>query len=152
MAKKPSRFHAPNIPMSWSPPQDGWTKFNVDAALFQHEGKTGIGVVQRDQHGSFVSVFLDTKLAIFTPLLAELLAIKEALEWCVVRGMDRVCIESDCSNAVALLNGATRPDEAGSLAIDCTRIAQQIPQLIIQHISRKGNEAAHRLARDTYIP
>ena len=48
-----------------------------------------------------------------------------------------------------LLNGATRPDEAGSLAIDCTRIAQQISQLIIQHISRKGNEAAHRVARDS---
>lgn len=41
-------------PRRWQPPQQGWMKINVDAAIFMESSCIGIGSVIRDEHGNFV--------------------------------------------------------------------------------------------------
>nr|GMC86814.1 uncharacterized protein LOC109147752 [Ipomoea batatas] len=78
-----------NIPTAWTPPQHGFLKCNVDAAIF--DDGVGYGAVLRDHHGLFVAAKADRLMATCDPLLAEALAVKEALSW---------IIETDCLNFV----------------------------------------------------
>lgn len=40
----------------WEKPPEGWTKVNVDAALFDDVGSIGLGWVARDVAGQFIGV------------------------------------------------------------------------------------------------
>ena len=42
---------------SWSPPQIGWYKVNIDGAVFKDIGHCGIGVVVRNDKGLIMGAF-----------------------------------------------------------------------------------------------
>lgn len=74
------RINQPSLD-SWKPPPDCVLKINVDASVQAYFDQCGIGIVGRDMRGH---VFFAEGMTIsgkFSPLYAELLAIKEGTLW-----------------------------------------------------------------------
>ncbi|KAL2492621.1 RNase H domain-containing protein [Abeliophyllum distichum] len=72
--------HRPEIDR-WNPPPMDSFKLNTDAAIFEDQGKTGLGLVIRDDLGSFVAARVVPVQGIFDPFIAEALEVREALSW-----------------------------------------------------------------------
>lgn len=65
----------------WKPPQEEVLKINVDASVKDSFDHCGIGVVGRDMRG--IVIFAEGSIfpGKFTPMYAELIAIKEGILW-----------------------------------------------------------------------
>ncbi|XP_050217632.1 uncharacterized protein LOC126668483 [Mercurialis annua] len=63
----------------WCPPEQGWLKANVDAAVYGGKQEIGVGVVVRDWLGCVVMVLQVKILGSFSPRITELMGIREAL-------------------------------------------------------------------------
>ncbi|CAI9754043.1 unnamed protein product [Fraxinus pennsylvanica] len=62
----------------WKPPTTGSFKLNIDAAIFENQRKAGLGVVIRNDLGSFIAAKVVSVQGIVDPLLAETLGVREA--------------------------------------------------------------------------
>ena len=78
----------------WKKPNAGWTKANVDAAVFESKG--AVGAVFRDDEGRFVGGYSKIFEGIFDPTLLEMLAIRESLSWLKNHGRSKIIVESNC--------------------------------------------------------
>lgn len=76
----------------WSKPPTGWTKCNVDGAIF--ENSSAIGAVFRDDHGRTTSAFVRPGLQVSRPEFVEALGVREVLSWIRDRGRSHIIIES----------------------------------------------------------
>ncbi|KAM6577826.1 hypothetical protein CsatB_029663 [Cannabis sativa] len=65
----------------WITPVLNKIKVNVDGALFEQEGRFGVGCVARDHHGTMVEALKKGKVRYVQPEIAEIIGIKEALSW-----------------------------------------------------------------------
>ncbi|KAL2487988.1 uncharacterized protein Fot_41280 [Forsythia ovata] len=72
--------HRPEIDR-WNPPPTGSLNLNTDAAIFENQRKTGLGLVIRDYLGSFVATRVVPVQGIVDPLIAEALRVREGLSW-----------------------------------------------------------------------
>lgn len=60
----------------------GFTKYNIDVALFSKSGLMGMAACLRDHHGHFISVLMTgTVKRICTPQEAEAKAMQMAIAW-----------------------------------------------------------------------
>ncbi|CAI9777303.1 unnamed protein product [Fraxinus pennsylvanica] len=73
----------------------GFLKLNIDAAIFEDQGKAGLGLVIRNDLGSFVAARVVTVQGIVDPLLAETLGVREALSWIKSKFLEVQTIEMD---------------------------------------------------------
>lgn len=99
----------------WKPPPKEVVKLNVDAAWSSDPSTTGMGAILRDWTGQLIGAsarFVDLD---FSPPLAEILAIWEGLKFAVALNLSHLIVESDCLQAINLLNS----DGEGLCAADC---------------------------------
>ncbi|EEF52471.1 conserved hypothetical protein [Ricinus communis] len=68
---------------------------NVDAAMFANSNKVGVGRVLRVHEGNFLSAFVNSFPGNVVVLIAEALALREALQWLVEQRYNHVILESD---------------------------------------------------------
>ena len=81
----------------WSPPTENLYKANFDAALFEHLGFAGVGVVMRDDRGNVLAT-LSQKIALPQSVeMAEALAAKRAVQLVTEMSFVRVVVEGDCN-------------------------------------------------------
>lgn len=107
----------------WSPPEKGWAKCNVDAALFKNENIVGFGLILRDNHGKFVAAKGGLLNCVFDPGIAEAYACKEALLWIQSKKLNNIIIEGDCAEVVKALQCKSETQTyAGRIIADCLRI------------------------------
>uniref|UniRef100_A0A803Q0L5 Reverse transcriptase domain-containing protein n=1 Tax=Cannabis sativa TaxID=3483 RepID=A0A803Q0L5_CANSA len=131
----------------WGAPELGRMKINVDARVKSGGGVSGIGCVIRDSGGRTLyasSAVVHQELA---PLQLELQAILVGLQVGIHRKIHRFSIESDCLQAVQLIQ---RKDE-GCFDVDC--LLDQIRTLLlydsvdgISFVFREANRVAYVLA------
>jgi hypothetical protein len=88
---------------AWLPPDVGWVKANADGAFLVETGHGGSGVVLRDHHGGFVAGASHFFPSTPDPERTELLACKQALILAKERDVQKVCLESDCLDAISKL-------------------------------------------------
>lgn len=81
--------------MVWQPPPVGWLKWNTDASRIDKKRSTTISYVSRDSNGTILSA-ISRKIGNPNILVAEVLAIREAIFGTIQRQMNRIIIESDC--------------------------------------------------------
>jgi len=132
----------------WRPPEDGWTKVNVDAAYRQESGEAGIGMVIRDHMGRILLSAWKKVHSVGSAEEVEALACKEGLslaaEWCP----GPTILESDCASVVRYL---ARPEEQRSESYfvikETMRSACNFPKVVFRHIGRACNKVAHELAQ-----
>ncbi|CAI9098889.1 OLC1v1035618C1 [Oldenlandia corymbosa var. corymbosa] len=82
--------------VSWIPPQNGWTRLNIDGAVDQAQRRAATGGVLRDHHGNWLAGFA-ANIAYCTPVEAELqsayhglllarkASLKSNLRWIILR-------------------------------------------------------------------
>ncbi|KAL3655743.1 hypothetical protein CASFOL_000139 [Castilleja foliolosa] len=131
--------------LSWIPPPIGWYKINVDAAFVKDISHSGL--VLKDHNGSVSFAFVDHHPC-FDAITAECLAILDACLLLHQFKASSIIIESDCLNAVALINGASNNDfwTASPVVDKIKKLWNCWPSWVFKFTPRKLNCAAHNLA------
>ncbi|KAK8993498.1 hypothetical protein V6N11_033593 [Hibiscus sabdariffa] len=132
----------------WIPPPLGFLKFNVDGAC-SHEGKCGVGGVLRDANGSKLMEF-SLSIGFGSPLLAEILAIKFAVERFVNSSWvnrSRLVVESDSKTIVDWVSDPSLSSPLFSKLVQGISSFFTNGQWSIRHIRRVQNVYADTLAK-----
>ncbi|XP_062013823.1 uncharacterized protein LOC133730205 [Rosa rugosa] len=131
----------------WAPPPGGSLKLNYDASVAANGEQVGIGSVCRDSDGNMVAAMGERVAGRLKPCAAELFSVMRGVEWAMERGWTGLVVETDCLEAVRMVNGS---DEC--LASEGT-IVERIREILgaldihnIQYVPREANMAAHAVA------
>lgn len=98
----------------WKPPLQNLVKINVDGAVSPGHSCSATGMVIRDTNDSLLVARACSAFQNVKPLTIELLAIKEALVWCLNAGYTEGVISTDCRSACILVS-----DNSVFLGTDC---------------------------------
>uniref|UniRef100_A0A803QMW8 RNase H type-1 domain-containing protein n=1 Tax=Cannabis sativa TaxID=3483 RepID=A0A803QMW8_CANSA len=136
----------------WMKPMTHKFKINVDGAIFEAENCFGIGCVIRDQTARLVEAISVSKHGGVTPEIAEAIGVKEALSWIKKKALSDVEIETDSLVVVQAINGGvTMTSQFGMLIHDCRMMVSSLNNVLISHVKRSANRAAHWVARQSYF-
>ena len=105
---KGPRVLSEKIMETWKPPEMGWVKANADGASTKLRTRGGGGVVLRDHGGAFrggARAFLPSTS---DPQLLELMASRQAMQLAIQQGFQKVHLELDSKEVVAMLNGSSK--------------------------------------------
>ena len=123
-------------------------KINYDAAIFEHEGKSGIGVIIRDSHGAAIASLLQLIPCAYQAADMEAIAANRALEFAREIGINEAILEGDSSLVhQALKRGEHSLSPFGLLVEDIKLSSASFSTLLYSHTKREGNKVAHGLAR-----
>ncbi|KAM6559244.1 hypothetical protein CsatA_028483 [Cannabis sativa] len=131
----------------WKMPTSGVVTVNVDAGVKTGAGCSGLGCVMRDETGHALYASATVLPREQSPLHLELLAILWGIQAGLQRRILRFSIESDCLEAIKLI----QKKEDGCRDVDC--LLDQIRGLLshdcvigISFVFREANKVAHVLA------
>lgn len=144
----PPKGGARNQPMQlypWRPPPTEIIKFNVDASYQKSSGLTSIAVTGRDCNGDLITG-LTKKTFAGSPLVAEALAVREAISFAVNMNIRRVIIESDNLELISVCRQEKEIGEIRAITRDIGRLKEQFQTCGFTWIGRSGNSLAHTLA------
>lgn len=133
----------------WKPPDAGWLKVNIDAAVFLN-GNIGVGAVIRDENSCFVAARGKKIAGAWTAREAEAIGLKEALSWIIDKGYKQCVIETDSSALAAACNGGQGEAFFGTIVMNCIQLLKHVNQVLVVFIYRSANTVAHRLAKAAY--
>ncbi|CAI9782599.1 unnamed protein product [Fraxinus pennsylvanica] len=126
----------------------GSFKLNIDAAIFENQRKAGLGLVIRNDLGSFIAARVVSVQGIVDPLLAETLGVREALSWIKAKFPEVQTIEMDALLVYnALLNDEEDNSYFGILIDECRFLAKELSNLKFSWVRRSTNQVAHTLAK-----
>jgi ribonuclease HI len=136
------------VPPRWSPPPEGFTCINVDAALFPQENRMGCGIVLRNHDGDFILSVSEGLAGLPSPEMAEALAARQALVISRDHGVTKAVLVSDCLSLVQRISskGLDR-SPLGSVIADIKTLATDFESCSFKFASRDVNVVAHKLAR-----
>ncbi|KAK2659781.1 hypothetical protein Ddye_006314 [Dipteronia dyeriana] len=118
---------------------------NTDATVCRGEHLIGQGVIIRDRCGKVIAATAQKMDAMFSPTMAEAMALKNGIQLELEEGCVPFLIETDSLQVVSL--GAPTAADVGPIIEEVSGILRSFPSCTIGHVSRKNNEAAHRLAQ-----
>lgn len=100
MKYKAKRCNKPGLSIQeeehkWRPPEEGYVKVNVDAAVQQASQTCSMGMVIRDHQSNFVEGRTMKVLEQGSVFALEALGVCEALKWSASKGFQKVIIETD---------------------------------------------------------
>ncbi|CAI9771522.1 unnamed protein product [Fraxinus pennsylvanica] len=132
----------------WKPPTTGSFKLNINAAIFENKRKSGLGLVIRDDLGSFVASRVVPVQGIVDPIITETLGVREALSWIKSKFFGVQTIEMDA----LLVYSALQKDDVdnsylGILIEECRLIAKELLNLKFNWVRRSANQVAHTLVK-----
>lgn len=134
------------ILVGWSAPNTNWIKINTDGAARGHPGFAGVGFVCRDSDARTI-IALAQPLGITTALTAETWAFLLASRTTTERQWPRILFETDSENLMRLITTTTTPPwYIAEMIKEIKNRLRQIPQVVVQHNYREGNQAADGLA------
>jgi len=138
----------PKVSSTWTKPNAGWVKINVDGAFMEGSEDAGIGVVIRDSSGSVLLTAWKHVSDAGSAEEVEALACKEGLtlaaEWVTLPSI----LESDCANIVRFLSQPERQRSPSSFTIqEALEEAAKLPRVEFHHVGRELNSVAHSLAQ-----
>ena len=137
-------------PQAWNPPQDGFVKVNIDAAINSEKNLAGLGAVIRDDSGHVTAATI--KISKFHGDISY--AGAEAMEWGLLVAREAkvkaVIVESDSQGVVSLVN-----NKQGSRS-EIYWVISEIQKLMenfecvsvsIKYTPRSYNDITHSLAK-----
>ncbi|KAL8091605.1 hypothetical protein AgCh_034018 [Apium graveolens] len=135
----------------WANPQQNSGKVSVDAAVFEDKEGSGFGLITRDSEGMLLQAKTGIFAGVVTPVLAEAMAVKEALSWIDrMKWMD-VTLVSDCLVVVQAIRSITpMRSQFGNVIEECREYLRRLNKIGLYHVKRSANRAAHQLARKSY--
>ncbi|XP_074336668.1 uncharacterized protein LOC141673834 [Apium graveolens] len=137
-----------SILKKWQPPDPRELKLNVDASFFPDQRSFSVGMVLRDQEGSFVAGKCISLPRPATVMEAESIGVREALSWMKEQPERRVTLETDSLLVTrAVLGGTVNLLEVGHVLEHCRLLLRQSPHVRLCHVRKQANRVAHCLAR-----
>ncbi|KAJ8765776.1 hypothetical protein K2173_014898 [Erythroxylum novogranatense] len=132
----------------WQPPEVGWLKVNIDAAIGSNSNFMATAAVVRDSNSRFIAAKLWKFPGRLSAKSAKAIAIKEVLSWAKLQNWDRVIIELDAKIVVQALDDDSYEDSSsfGLLVCDCKSLLNEIRIAKCIFGFRSSNSAAHVLA------
>ncbi|XP_020225309.1 uncharacterized protein LOC109807197 [Cajanus cajan] len=135
-------------PGSWTRPQVGFIKGNVDATIFKEDNKVGFGICLRDATGSLIKAKSGWLYGVAPPHEEEATTLLESIRWVCDQGYTRVILESDSKQVVEdILNSNIYYSEYGHTLHRCHSLLNSHPNLLVRFIRRQANHVAHSLTR-----
>ncbi|XP_060675448.1 uncharacterized protein LOC132804961 [Ziziphus jujuba] len=134
----------------WLPPQPDSLKINVDASVKKETGKFGVGVVVRNASGILMGAPAEPFEASWSVKHAELIAIREALRFCIDMGFHQGEIVIDCREALQAVNSLpmnTQLDPDYFLVESLQEIFSLHSGFIGSFASREANRVAQCIAQ-----
>ncbi|KAL0006685.1 hypothetical protein SO802_008187 [Lithocarpus litseifolius] len=125
---------------------------NYDGAIFQEQGRAGIGVVVRNSAGA-VMASLSQQIPLPTTIAqVEALAARRAVELALELGITRAIIEGDSETICKDLSNPC-PSLAlhGLLIQDAQQLALAFTNISFSHVCLQRNTVAHSLARQASL-
>ncbi|KAL4273675.1 hypothetical protein GQ457_13G010160 [Hibiscus cannabinus] len=135
----------PIVQSSWLALPHGWVKLNVDASVSSLDHKAGVGGVLRDEFGRWIFVF-SRFLGHCDSLVAELWAIHDGLLQAWESGYTRVELESDCLEAVNIINSSSTALDGSALVNLIKDVIDREWTVVTQHVGCGNNRVADILA------
>ena len=136
----------------WVRPPDGFLKINSDGAFYQDTQNGAIGIVCRDDAGTFKWGFVD-KIKSVSAFMSEALALKRALMLATDLGHDKVIFETDSqllAQSILLHRTDLYDWRSRSIVHDIIHLLKSNVGFSISFFSRQGNAAADRLAAEAF--
>ncbi|KAK8478144.1 hypothetical protein V6N11_063381 [Hibiscus sabdariffa] len=133
----------------WRKPEPGVIKINVDGAWNATTRMAAIGLIVRDHHGMMIDGCAKMMEGAHTAETVEGCAFALGIAMAIDNGWNQVIIEGDSMGIVNRLR-----TNAEDCSVAATYLAQAKVDLrthegiLIQHVAREANRAAHELARD----
>ena len=144
MDMKPVVNHSP---VRWTPPSETLYKANFDAAVFEHLGLAGLGVVFRDYGGNIIAALSQKIKLPQTIELVEALAAKRAVTLAAELSIHKVMVERDCMRVVqALKDHGKCLTMFGHVIEETRRLGSRLEMCSFHDVKREGNRLAHSLA------
>uniref|UniRef100_A0A803PDL7 Reverse transcriptase domain-containing protein n=1 Tax=Cannabis sativa TaxID=3483 RepID=A0A803PDL7_CANSA len=132
----------------WTRPIDPYIKVNVDGAIFSNEECFGFGMVARTASGSVIEALQIRKIGNWSPLLVEVMGLKEALSWIKQKDWHSVIVESDCLTLINDVKSTkTLVSPYGFVLQDCRGLLTSLVDVDCKFVKRSANSLAHALAR-----
>jgi ribonuclease HI len=133
--------------VKWDKPPDRWFKLNTDGSAAGNPGLAGCGGLIRDWNGEWFKGF-SRKIGSTSSVAAELWALRDGLNLCLLHQLTAVIIELDAKLAVNLMvSSKSFNGENSALVDDCRELLTHIPHSRVQHCFREANRCADALAK-----
>lgn len=115
-------------------PHQNEVKITVDAAIFKDKGVSGMGLVVRDHKGHLIIAMIKIFAEVMNPMLAEAIAVKEALSWAKETGGATI-VESDCLVVIQMIRSvAPMPLKLGQVIEECREIIRKTDNIQLYFI------------------
>ncbi|KAG5050800.1 hypothetical protein JHK87_002998 [Glycine soja] len=76
--------------ISWTKPEAGWIKPNVDATIFNDNQSFGVGMIIHNDQETFIAAKTQAQSGIPEPKLAEAWGLLQAVNWASEMNLDNV--------------------------------------------------------------
>lgn len=123
----------------------------VDATLFEDVAAFGFGMASRDHEGVLIKARTMRNDGWVNPVMAEALALKEALSLSDQQGWPKIVIESDCMVIIqAIRSKIAMVSQVGMIVEECHVLLNNENNIELLFIKRSVNMVAHSLVRTSY--
>ncbi|XP_060974644.1 uncharacterized protein LOC133039726 [Cannabis sativa] len=136
----------------WVKPVMGKIKVNVDGAIFASDGRFGAAGVARDYQGRFIEGFTVLRVGRVDSAMAELVGVKEALNWIKRKQWGPVEVETASLVVIqAVQSTVDIPSPFGLQVAACHSLMADLPLVTINFVKRSVNKAVHCLAHSSCL-
>lgn len=129
----------------WRPSVRGGLKINCDASFNKVQKKGHAGIIIRGDSGEFISG-LTKQIWANSPLVAEALALREALFLAANLGLQEVTFEGDSLDLIKACRREVSRREIHNILQDIWDMKRRFRKCGFTWVSRQGNKAAHLAA------
>lgn len=143
-AETPLRLN--NVYQVWRPPSNRTVKVNTDAS-FNKVKKIGCaGIIARDKEGKILFGISKSFVA-NSPILAEAIALREAIAVALNFGISDVIFENDCLDLIQACRGNFQIGEIKGIVQDILQYKSQFQNCGFTWVAKGGNMVAHQIAK-----
>ncbi|GLT41992.1 hypothetical protein SLA2020_160160 [Shorea laevis] len=133
----------------WRPPALGFTKVNVDGAVFEQQRLHGVGAVAHDSDEEVLTAMICKGQGLLSAEETEACSLQKAIKWVKDLMFDRIVVETDCASIVTAINSDTQTlnSSLGTILLDSKNLMAFFTTCQLQHVRRTRNAVAHELAK-----
>ncbi|XP_060959370.1 uncharacterized protein LOC133030594 [Cannabis sativa] len=132
----------------WQPPNLGSYKLNIDVTLNANKNIIGVGAIVRDAASCVVATFSKSIIGNFASHEMEAKALFHSLNWLLQMQLSIDHIETDALMVSKALHTPTTILTAfDDLILDISSLLSFFPRVVVTHVKRSANMAAHGLAK-----
>ncbi|KAM2417384.1 hypothetical protein ACFX1W_024235 [Malus domestica] len=134
--------------VQWKPPLFGTLKIKSDAAWCKDSLRAAVGWVFYDFVRLLQAAGGSGELFCHFVATAEAVAVRDALEFCCMLGLDQLVVESDAWVIIQMLRKEMQPNFSLECILgDIESLVQHMRSVTFAFVPREGNGAAHSVAK-----